>query len=247
VTPGSQAWAPDFDASERAAVSRVARRPPFLLMVHPERWELDAGRLRPVLGRLKLVPGVSNVEVSDAGRTRIGKAQLHYTERGWIILPVDALPPAQEHRGSYLCRPPGRPDVTLVYWEQTFAGSEVLRCDEGLRDEFFTWLVDSGRIPEAPLYVLERLRDQAREEAARCADRAMTLPSYRPRAERAQQDVDALEALYAARLSKLSPVPTEPAPDLDEESSGGSETPPAPVTKRARSRKRADSQSEAGA
>ena len=206
----NSAWTPSLDGGERAEVSLAEARAPFLLMAHPRRWEVVRGKVRPMLGRMFLVPGVSNVAAGPNGSLRIGMAKIHYEGRGWQILPAATLPPSQRYRGSYLSRPAGRADVTLAYWEQCFPGSAALRCDEGLKDEFLDWLMDSGTIPVPPLYVLERLRDEARQEAATLADRAQTVPSAKPMAKAAAERAKVLDAMISGREGER--VPSESVP-----------------------------------
>ena len=208
MSVAAESWSPILDASERAEVSRVQARAPFLLMAHPERWGIIRGRIRPIFGRLKLQAGVSNVAIGAGGALRIGMARIHYEERGWTILPAATLPPAQAARGSYLSRPAGRPDVTLCYWEECFAGSAALRCDEALHDEFLDHA--ATLLPPPPLYVLERLRDEAAQEYATAADRAQTMPSYKGVAKGAKERLALVEHEIAARGATAVPAATAP-------------------------------------
>jgi hypothetical protein len=189
------AFTPEIDQTETARVTTVAASAPFLLMAHPARWGVVNGRVRPLLGRMVLRSGVSNVEEGRGGKgIRVGRAKAAKEERGWTVLPTTALPPSQGHRGSYLIRPDGRADVTLCYWEQTFPGSAVRRCDEVLRDQYLDWLRESGTIQPPRLYVLERLRDEARAEAEKAADKAQTVPSYKVAAKAALERVKIIDA-----------------------------------------------------
>lgn len=199
-------WAPNFDSGETAARTEVGASPPFLLMAHRRRWGVVRGKIRPLLGRLKLIPGVANVSVGTKGTTRVGMARIHYEAKGWTILPTSTLPPSQRERKSYLSRPEGRDDVTLCYWEQVFAGSTAKRCDEKLHDEFLDHIVKSGLVPPPELYVLERLRNEATEEHEKALDRATTYPSYKNIAKLAADRVKIIDAAIAEREGDRAPV-----------------------------------------
>lgn len=211
-----ESFVPLLDAQERAEVTMVPARAPCLLMVHPRRWEVSGGKVRPMLARLWLIPGVSNVQVGAGGSLRVGMARAHYEERGYKVLDASTLPPSQRWRKSYLTRPAGRPDVTLLYWEQCFPGASSLRCDEAAKEEFLDWLVDSGLLPAPAPYVLERLRDEAMQEASRLADRAQSFPSYRPLAEAAIERVKIIEAALDGASAVRPAAESEPVGlDLD--------------------------------
>lgn len=206
-----EAWSPELVGAGRGVpVTQVDRREPFLLMAHPQRWGVVNGKLRPILGRLKLSTGVSGVEAGRDGAIRAGGARVHYEERGWELIPHSTLPPSQAHRGSYLMRPRGRSDVALAYWEQVFAGSTVIRCDEVLRDEFLDYLVDAGIISPPMGHVVDGLLDAARSEHSKLLDRARTQPSAAPLAKDAGARLKVLEkAIAAIRKDDAGLVPSE--------------------------------------
>jgi hypothetical protein len=174
----TEAFVPATAGASRAVkVTAVSPIPPFFLMAHPERWAILRGKLRPVLGRLKLVPGVSGVERTRKGLTKVALARAHYEERGWQILPHTVLPPSQAARGSYICRPAGRPDVHLCYWQQVFGGSSAMRADLEMQDEFLDWLTDGDVIQPPEAVVVEKLLQQKRGEYEKAADKGQTDPS----------------------------------------------------------------------
>jgi len=171
-------------------VTKVAPGPPFLLKVHPSRWQVLGGRVLPCPGKHKLQAGLNAVELDrHSGRLKAGTSLAEAKERGWQILPHDDLPPGTDE-GSYLYRPDGRGDVVLLIWERCFAGSATIRSDADGWVGYLSWLVDAGRVEPAPLYVLEGMLDAAQERLDRAQDRVRTQPS-------AQVDVDREVAIIA--------------------------------------------------
>ena len=211
ASPSAGAFVPAIDAGEKAQISRAVGAPAFLFMAHPERWVVLGGKIRPAVGRMKLVPGISGVSLGDRGALRVARAKAHYEERGWKVLPHSTLPPKQAHRGSYLAKPEGRPDLTIPYWVSAFPGSAALRCDDALLYEWLDYIVAAGLCPPPALYVLERMRDEARQEWMDRADKAQTVPSYKALAKDAKARLDLIEAEIAARGDGPAPSPSSAA------------------------------------
>ncbi len=209
------AWSPAAEADQTAQRTRVQARPAFTLMAHRERWGVQNGRIRPILGRIKHMAGLSNVDVVK-GVVKTKRAEAHYIERGWTIIPPTTLPPSQAKRPTYIVRPQGRPDVHLAYWEQAFPGSVQLRADEALRDEFLDYVAET-LLPPPPIYVLERMRDDARAEYEACSDRAQSVPSYKPLAKAAADRLKLLEAELERRSERETPAASEGLAAKDEE------------------------------
>jgi hypothetical protein len=190
-------------------VTRVPSSPPFLLKVHPARWQVLGGRVLPNPGKHKLQAGLSAVESDPrTGRLRAGTSLAEAKERGWQILPQGDLPPGLGV-GSYLYRPDGREDVVLLIWERCFPGSTTIRCDEAGWVQYLSWLVDSGKVPPPPLYVLEGMRDAAQERLARAQDRVRTQPSAIVDVDRETAIIEVIEAELEAR-GATEPVPAQP-------------------------------------
>jgi len=185
-------------------------------MHHPERWRVQGGRLRPVLGTLKLIPGLGGCEADDRGGVKATQARANYEEKGWILIPHGTLPPSQKARGSYLYRLDERPDVVLPYWARAYAGSSALRADLELKYEFLDHLVDSGAVPRAPLYIIERELEDAKRRLGVAEDKARHTPSWVPKAEAIGRELEVLEATLAERLEAEAPTPAGGAPLLPE-------------------------------
>jgi hypothetical protein len=180
-------------------------------MAHPERWGIDGGKLRPALGHMRVVPGLDGIESGGPGEgPRLAQARLNREDRGWTIIPPTVLPPSQAHRGSYLTRLDSRPDVTLWYWVETFAGSREMRRDDALYYEWVDYCVSSGAIPPCQDYVIERLLIDARRQLAKAEDKAKVAPSAAVTAERLVKEIAILEHEMAARLAARVPASASP-------------------------------------
>ena len=190
--------------------TRVARQRPFLFTAHPERWGVQGGKVRPLLGKLKVYPGVHGITLSRAGKLRGVRAAIAAKEaRGWTVIPQTAVPPAHHDGGeevSYLYQPEGRPDVTLDIYTRAFPGSARTQCDFERWHEFLDWLVDSGTIPRCPAYVLERMLEAETKKAERAADLAKTVPSAEVRAKHHDACVAAIRAELDERQAAAKPV-----------------------------------------
>lgn len=240
----TEAFVPATAGASRAVkVTAVSPIPPFFLMAHPERWAILRGKLRPVLGRLKLVPGVSGVERTRKGLTKVALARAHYEERGWQILPHTVLPPSQAARGSYICRPAGRPDVHLCYWQQVFGGSAAMRADLEMQDEFLDYLTDGDVIQPPEAVVVEKLLQQKRGEYEKAADKGQTIPSFKVKAASIAKEVTLLEKALAVIDGEAEPAEMEPMIDdfgddeFAADAAGFATSAPAPPKRRGRGRK----------
>jgi len=173
----------------------------FVLTHHPNRWGVQGGKIRPILGRMPLVSGIGGCEDGPNGTVKAGTARNNTESKGWTLIPYDSLPKSQAHRGSYLysLKDSGRPDVILPYWARAYAGSTALRADLDLKYEFLDHLVSSGVVPEVPTYVIERCLDDAKARFERAADKAQTVPSWKPKAKAIGDEVKVLEKELKAR------------------------------------------------
>ena len=185
-------------------VTRVEARSAFYLRAHPERWQIMGGQLLPLLGRLPIMPGLNGAELGRGGAVRMATAKARCEERGWTIIPFDAVP--KGHGSSYLWQPEGRPDLTLLIYERAYPGSTETRCDEAGLVEFLANLVDSGIVDPAPAYIIEKMLEKSRGAYSRAQDAAQTVPSKRIDVERIGKEIAVLEAALVARVEKMQPV-----------------------------------------
>ncbi len=205
----TEAYLPEVAGASRSRkASTIDPIPAFFLMAHPGRWGVTRGKLRPDLGRMKLVPGISGVEKQKGGPIRANLARAHYEDRDWQIIPHNVLPPSEAHRGSYLCHPAGRRDVTLCYWQQVFSSSTALRVDYDLLDAFLDYIVEAGVIDAPEPHVVEKLLRQKESEFAKAADKAQTVPSFKVAAKRIEGEIKLLKK----ELARLDGDTSEPLP-----------------------------------
>ena len=207
-TAGS-AYVPDLGTVGREApVTMVDAQAPFVLKAHPERWTVMGGKVVPLFGRLVLQAGVGGVAGRRAGRLDVGDARNMSEERGWTLIPVDAVPDSHattDAHGnpvkSYLYRPTGRPDATLLIYTKCFPGSKITEVDVPRYVEFCEHLVASGVIAPPKAYALEKLRQRIEHEAGELANRARAHAQYKPAADAAASQLATIaEAIEALRV-----------------------------------------------
>ena len=212
------AYVPNVSGHKRGTPSpRCETSPAFALMYHPNRWGVQGGKMRPILGRMRFVSGIGGCEDGPNGTVKAGIARVNAEDKGWTLIPFGVLPPSQAYRGSYLytLKDSGRPDVVLTYWSKAYAGSSALRSDLDLKYEFLDHIVDSGVIPECPTYVIERVLDEARARLERAEDKAQTVPSWKPKARAIKAEVKVLETALKARDDRPVAVGGGVTPEVD--------------------------------
>lgn len=208
---GGEAYLPDLGSTIRVApLTMVDPCAPFLLKAHPERWTVMGGKVVPSFGRLVMQSGVDGVEGRKGGKLDLGTARNMNEERGWTLIPPDAVPDSHattDANGnkvkSYLYRPTGRPDVTLLIYTKVFPGSKQVEVDVPRYVEFCEHLIASGVIEGPKVYALEKLRARMEHEAAELGNRARQFAQYAPAAKSA---ADAL-AVVTAEVERLRAAP----------------------------------------
>lgn len=197
------------DGVQRAAPATQAdARAPFLFLYIPQRWAVQGGKVRPMLGTLKLIPGVDGVDqvlnrqTGAIERVISTPAKIGAAERGRTVIPVDAIPDEwADDNGtkSYLRRPEGRGDLVISMFERVYPGSKQIDRDDARYFEWLDWLVESKTIPRCPEHMLTALHASLSEQAARLQDRIAIQPSLAPDYERVKRDVAAVQAELDAR------------------------------------------------
>lgn len=219
-TSSSSAFIPVDGVQRAAPPTQVDARAPFLFRYIPERWAVMGGKVRPVLGTLKLMPGVDGVDqvlnrtTGAVERVVSTPAKIAATERGHIIIPVDAIPDEwadEDGVKSYLRRPEGRGDLTISMFEKVYPGSKQIDRDDARYFEWLDWLSASGVIPKCPEFRLTALHAKLTEEAARLQDRLAVQPSVAPDLERVKRDVAAVKAELDARQTAETKKPKRAA------------------------------------
>lgn len=205
-TGSGTAFSPTFGEVERAALPKLLARPPALKMYHPERWTVIAGKVVPLLGDLKLQPGVNRMRVTRDGRYLKLEAQAAAEEAGWSIIPHDV------DGESYIRNV--APGVYVTRWERVFPNSSHVESDEIGYAEWLRALIDRGVIKRAAPYVLEMLRSKRQKEHDDLADKVALTPSVRAAVERLAADLRAIDE-EIARYGRGSAVSGSPV-SLDE-------------------------------
>lgn len=191
------------DGEALAARPQLEPRAPRLLRVHPKRWTVLAGRVVPQAAHVHLRHSVHLIRQRQDGRYLAREAIADWTERGWTVIPEDVDGPDTSYVREAI------PGTWLLRWEQEHPGSDHVSSDlEGYAD-WLRGLMDSGKIPRPPVYVLESMSAKMRQAIGDLRDAVRAQPSRQPELDRAEADLAAVEA----ELQTLRPTPTKrPAP-----------------------------------
>jgi len=199
------AFVPDEGGTTRARpVTRVPGAPAFLFKAHPLRWTVENGRLLPVLGKVKFIPGVGGCDAdARTGKPRIGPARMEAEEGGWTIVPFDRIPDAHAAPGqakSYLRTVDGRPDLVISIYDKVYPGSDRIECDLPRWYEFCDYLVSTGTIAPPSSHVLRNMLDRLRAHRDARAAKAITAPSVKAEVAQIEANIAVIEAELARRV-----------------------------------------------
>jgi hypothetical protein len=199
---------PDLGAATRVTpFTRVEASVAFMLKAHPNRWTVLGGQVIPLFGRLVLQPGINGVQRIGT-RINASEAKATAEDRGWKLIPFDAVPPhhvAPGQQASYLYCPEGRPDATLLLYQRCYPGSERSDCDEVRFLEFCAHLETTDVIKPPALWVLEQLAEKLHREADALADKAREHTSYKTSAARAAAACVVVDKLIESRRTAAVP------------------------------------------
>lgn len=214
AAPTHAPYAPELDnGGDEDQAPDLAPEAAYLLKVHPERWTVMEGEVVPLCGKLKLYPGVNNVRAVKLpnGKTqfRTRAAEAEAEAQGWKVLKFDVDGPGT----SYLHEP--RDGVFLSRWETPHPRSKVVTVDTAGYVAWLRGLIERGAIARPKAYVLERMAERLRGELGEMLDKVHGSPSLRPRIERTEADIAAIEAeLEKIATAPATPTPQAPGPDL---------------------------------
>jgi len=230
AAPPAAAWRPSAEEATGSAFlptdgattrgytpTKVEPCAPFLLVHHPERWTVMAGKVIPQFCRLTLVPGVGGVDqirsVTGGTKTLAGGAKNAWEEKGCVVIAPDKIPTHHARNGvkSYLWQPQGRPDATLLIYTRCYPGSADMDVDVPRYLEFCDHLIATGIIEPVPAYVLRRMVDKQAERVDKLADKLASMPSLKPQVEAARADLTALEAALAEAVDRHAETPPAPS------------------------------------
>jgi hypothetical protein len=205
----------DSDPTGGPPPTRIEASTPFIYVAHPERWMVLAGKVLPLLGKVKIRKGQNGI-ITDRHGNLIGvrAAIARKEERGWSHVPLDSVPPQDRTPGepvSYLCTPQGRPDAHVSIYTRLYPGATVADCDEAGWVRFLEYQLTQGVIPPCPIYVLERMAQAEEDKRNKAADEARSVPSRAVDAERHGAALAAIRKEIAKRTKKAKPVKKQAA------------------------------------
>lgn len=223
-TSDGGSFVPDEGRASRhsAPVTQIGSSAAFQLAHSPNKWTVLDGHIVPAFGKLHYIAGVNNVDERIDMRTGrrtllVGPARAERESRGEILIPFDAIPASHIGRAdlhqsvgaapSYLWRPRGRPDATLLIYERCYPGSKKKDTDSPRYIEFCENLIATGVIKPCPAFVLRDMLQKAQERLERVADIAARYPSYAGRLTHARGQIDILEVAIAERDAEVVRVP----------------------------------------
>lgn len=179
--------------------------PPFFIAVHPDRWKVQCGKVIPNIRRLRLTPGANAVDRDPQTRRPLaGLALAQAQEHGWKVLMWDEY--------DYLRKIKDLPNGWTDKWTTVYPGSGETSYDE---EGFATWirgLVDAGKIPGPPAYVLERMREGVQKQIERYVDRNKS--EYAGKIRQLKANLAAIEAELGTVPKTPSSVSADARPDV---------------------------------
>lgn len=186
-------WSPPKAMTDAASLPRLPPSAPFLLMAHPDRWQVMGGMVVALLGRLLLQPGLANVRAARDGSPLWKEAAAKREEKGWVSIPWDVDGPDT----SYVVQP--NPGAHIERWARVYPRSDRIDCDEvGYRD-WLRSLVDRGIIAPPPLHILRRMLETERNDLARALEASSTSATAQAEVKRLEKVIAAIESEIAAQ------------------------------------------------
>lgn len=172
-------------ASETSPLPRADRPYMFFYAYHPERWQVMAGRVVPMLAVVQVIYGLSGTTPGRGAR----RAKEAREERGWI-----SLDPTVDGTSSYIYSTPGpRGPIYLAAWETANEGSDKVTCDVEQMASWLQGLVERDIIKPPKPYVLTSLRSELAAKVSQLIDACRLSPSMADLLEAAKKDLDVVD------------------------------------------------------
>ena len=187
------AWTPPQALTDAVSLPRLPPSPPFLLLAHPDRWQVMLGKVVPLLGRLLLQPGLANVSAARDGSARWQEAAAKREERGWVSIPWDVDGP----NTSYIVQP--NPGAHIEKWARTYPRSDKIDCDEAGYRDWLVSLIARGIVPPPPAHILRRMIDTERSHMTQAMEASSTSPTAKAEVARLEKLIAVLEAELATQ------------------------------------------------
>lgn len=200
----------------------VPAQSPFWLVYAPDRWDVVAGKLIPLLYRLSATPGANGVD--RAGTKPEPSAALAAAERlGHIVLDwrIDGKAYLRSFQvGEGVDRKTGQPVKIMSWhtrWEQLYAGSREIESDTVGYADWVSGLIDKGLLPKPRPYVLQRLKTTFDNHVTRAIKKAAGREDDATVVRR-RRDLAVIEAAiekYGRKGTPVAPVEADPAAELE--------------------------------
>ena len=185
--------------------ARVKREPPFLFTFHPFRWQFTDGEWTPILGKLRIDPGVNGV--SDTGGTDLAVAG--FMRRGWLV-----IQPSDERLGefkNYSQRLPhargGSSHMDVFITCEIEAGRLFITEGGAEYKRFLRHLVTSGIVPAISDNIKALKLAEQRSAVERLEGRLAVNPSNQVAAGKLTVARKRLEAMQAGSKPPAAPKP----------------------------------------
>lgn len=180
--------------------------------VHPDRWGVNGSKVLPTLRRVTTRPGIG---MNDYGDPK--QAAQQAMKEGWTVIDHKLGP-----NGSYLRRVPVAFDRNgdpvgwhhLSAFEQSFAGSPTIKCDQAALSRWIWSLVESGQIPGPSLHGLEKERRRLEAASMKAATKAKSSTVAEVKAKALADAVDVIGKLISQMNAAEVPVEAD-AVELD--------------------------------
>ena len=168
-----------------ADIVNLPSSPPFIFKHHPERWGIIEGEWLPILGKMRLEPGLNGITHTGGE----GPARESLRQKGWKLLEPEVI--GEDYINVY---PGRRGPIHLEKWVQLKkAGNRVImKTDMDGYKAFLKKLIKNGHIEPLDEDVKEILREQKKSRINRNLRAAQYDPSM---AQRVQEDKDLLKAM----------------------------------------------------
>lgn len=179
---------------EKSLVLNVDSSPDFLYKFHPHRWALFGKKLLPVLGRLKLEPGIANIGTKKETEVAIASA----LKEGWKIIDAKHGPKDDNGRASYVRAYPGKKGaVHLTAFEDvSVVGNRVsIKANEEAYQAWLENLIEKKVIDKVEPEVVDSMIDFQEKKIADFSAKDLTKPLYKKMLDRAEEELLVLQEI----------------------------------------------------
>ena len=201
---------PERPQADRLRINEPST-PPFFYMAHPNRWGIIGGEVLPILGKLRLIPGVSGVEhTGDYMVARAAKERRGWTVLNWDVVQCEAF---GETYSDYLLYWDGAQGkiYTEVFTRPIQMGPTGVpswESDQIGYKKFLKALVSSGAVGEPHPALLQSMEHEILGRINRAEPRAPSIPMVARQLEQHRAQLTIVQNLMAGEEPAPSPRPT---------------------------------------